>query len=160
MCGMDRNQLSLLQSHGTSGGHSEEGGGSRGSFLGNVMLEVGLLGWGELVLQRRGRKAKHEQKYRGGVCRFLRECQGGSGAWSPPECSDKLSAQEMGEGEQTGPCSPSPGHFLLQPEFCVVDPWSDSPGLCDWSAGLLGPQVSVRGPCGAWTAASLLPAAM
>ena len=42
----------------------------------------------------------------------------------------------------------------------MVDPWSDSHGLCDWSSGLLGPQVSVRGPCGARAAASLLSGAV
>jgi hypothetical protein len=62
------------------------------------------------------------------------------------------------EWEWTGPCSPSP--LLLQLEFCVVDTWSDSYGFCDWSPGLLGTQVSVRGPCGAWAATSLLPGAM
>ena len=50
--------------------------------------------------------------------------------------------------EQTSPASPAlsqpqPGCFLLQLEFCVVHPWSDSHGLRDWSPGLLGPQVSV-----------------
>ena len=51
-------------------------------------------------------------------------------------------------------------HFLFQLEFCVVDAWGDSHGLCDWSSGLLGPQVSVRGPCGAWAAPSLLSGAV
>ena len=51
-------------------------------------------------------------------------------------------------------------HFLFQLEFCVVDAWGDSHGLCDWSSGLLGPQVSVRGPCGARAAPSLLSGAV
>lgn len=65
--------------------------------------------------------------------------------WSPP------STQMMGEGERTEAdalCTPAlsllqTGCFLLQLEFCVVNPWSDSHGLCDWSCGLLGPQLSV-----------------
>ncbi|XP_045343230.1 protein spinster homolog 3 isoform X8 [Leopardus geoffroyi] len=47
-----------------------------------------------------------------------------------------------------------------QLELCVVHPWGDCHRLCDWSSGLLGPQISVRGPCGAWTAASLPPGAV
>lgn len=35
------------------------------------------------------------------------------------------------------------GYFLLQLEFCVFNPWSDSHSFCDWSSGLLGTQVSV-----------------
>lgn len=63
------------------------------------------------------------------------------------------------------PCPPArsglqPVHFLLQPELCVVDPWSDSHGLRDRSSGLLDPQVSVRGPCGPRATASLLSGAM
>lgn len=40
MWGTNRTQLCLLQSHETSGGHPEEGGGGRGSSLENVMLDV------------------------------------------------------------------------------------------------------------------------
>ncbi|XP_058561358.1 protein spinster homolog 3 isoform X2 [Neofelis nebulosa] len=51
-------------------------------------------------------------------------------------------------------------HWALRLELCVVHPWGDCHRLCDWSSGLLGPQISVRGPCGAWTAASLPPGAV
>ncbi|XP_047687939.1 protein spinster homolog 3 isoform X11 [Prionailurus viverrinus] len=64
-----------------------------------------------------------------------------------------------------GPADPGAGHLLhLYPcrklELCVVHPWGDCHRLCDWSSGLLGPQISVRGPCGAWTAAPLPPGAV
>uniref|UniRef100_A0A667HZX7 SPNS lysolipid transporter 2, sphingosine-1-phosphate n=1 Tax=Lynx canadensis TaxID=61383 RepID=A0A667HZX7_LYNCA len=50
--------------------------------------------------------------------------------------------------------------WALRLELCVVHPWGDCHRLCDWSSGLLGPQISVRGPCGAWTAAPLPPGAV
>lgn len=50
-----------------------------------------------------------------------------------------------------------PYHFLLQLEFCVFNPRSDSHRFRDWSFGLLGTQVFVRSSRGPRPTASLLP---
>lgn len=87
MWGEDRTQLSLIQSHATSGGHLEEGGGSGDSFLENVLLVLGLLGWGERVLQRGRRKAQREGKCGGGCAGLLGNVREDPepGAHPPPE---------------------------------------------------------------------------
>lgn len=131
--------------------------GQQFNLLETVMLDVGLSGWGSRSPREEGGRhsmSEGVEMERAGLSGNIGE-HAEPGAHLHAQMTSVPRRWEKGSaGERTSPVAPAlsqpqPGCFLLQLEFCVVHPWSDSHGLCDWSPGLLGPQVFVRGPCGA-----------